>query len=162
MCITNTCMRICCLYLRARAYQCAANVHSSTPGPSYLLLPRFPSDVITLFPRASLLRVPICIPRLVLTQGALLLPAHTPSPTPVHPLSFSLQIVAQPSGPGSDVARLPFPGEVLLWPGKDYCNEAFCVTKGTDLPFLDHMDRGSEPRLPWHDFAVKVRFECGC
>jgi len=49
-------------------------------------------------------------------------------------------------------------GEVLLWPGKDYCNEAFCVTKGTDLPFLDHMDRGSEPRLPWHDFAVKV---CG-
>jgi phospholipase D1/2 len=43
------------------------------------------------------------------------------------------------------------------WPGKDYSNEETHVTAPVTDPHTDHMDRRSEPRLPWHDFACQVR-----
>ncbi|VDL85892.1 unnamed protein product [Nippostrongylus brasiliensis] len=42
-------------------------------------------------------------------------------------------------------------GGVKLWVGKDYVNYIHKDFVEVDLPFHDFIDRGSTPRMPWHD-----------
>ncbi|PRP80093.1 hypothetical protein PROFUN_12247 [Planoprotostelium fungivorum] len=44
-----------------------------------------------------------------------------------------------------------------LWPGKDYYNTNIKAVDKPEEPFVDHLDRATIPRLPWHDVHLKIQ-----
>ena len=46
---------------------------------------------------------------------------------------------------------------LVLFPGQDYFNERIKNFEKVDKPDYSHIDRYSQPKLPWHDLAVKLK-----
>lgn len=49
-----------------------------------------------------------------------------------------------------------FNGSAKYWIGKDYCNFIVKDFTNLDAPLADFIDRGTTPRMPWHDIALSV------
>lgn len=47
-------------------------------------------------------------------------------------------------------------GQAKLWFGKDYTNFILKDFTNLDAPYVDLIDRGTTPRMPWHDVGVVV------
>eukprot|EP00826_Nyctotherus_ovalis_P051542 TRINITY_DN6446_c0_g4_i5.p6 TRINITY_DN6446_c0_g4~~TRINITY_DN6446_c0_g4_i5.p6 ORF type:complete len:134 (+),score=43.96 TRINITY_DN6446_c0_g4_i5:152-553(+) len=61
----------------------------------------------------------------------------------------------------ADVRQHPlvdFPDEngMVLFPGQDFFNERIADFDKVDDPEYSPIDRYSQPKLPWHDVAVKI------
>ena len=49
------------------------------------------------------------------------------------------------------------PGGPKLWLGKDYTNFIVKDFDCLERPYQDLVDRGTTPRMPWHDVGVMVQ-----
>lgn len=47
-------------------------------------------------------------------------------------------------------------GQAKLWIGKDYANFITKDFSKLDAPLADHLDRNTQPRMPWHDISAVV------
>lgn len=54
------------------------------------------------------------------------------------------------------LADLPDENGMVLFPGQDFFNERIADFEKVDDPEYSPIDRYSQPKLPWHDVAVKI------